>query len=195
MTSPSVLINGAYYTASSPTGFTRVPIKAFNDGVLLGYQLTTAQGRQVVPSTDGTAGTAYTSGDCVGGKLTVSSAFVFGQSSTQAGWLESVMVLDRDKQKQPLKLLIFKADPTVATLTDNAALVLSTDNLKLIGYVQIAALDYVDIGSADSIAQIWDIHLPLLSPGDTNLYFALMTTGTPTYTNGKGLYLTLGITQ
>jgi hypothetical protein len=176
------------------TGESNPPVRVFSDGALMIYPLTNAQGRQVVPSTDGTAGTPYTSGDNVGGKLTVSSAFVFGQSSTQAGWLESVMVLDRDKQKQPLKLLIFKSDPTVATLTDNAALVLSTDNLKLIGYVQIAALDYVDIGAADSVAQIWDIHLPLLST-DQNLYFALQTTGTPTYTNGKGLYLTLGITQ
>src|SRR5215208_356011 len=85
----------------------------------------------------------YSAGDSVGGKLTLSLALKAGHGAS----LESLVVLDRANQKAAFELLIFESDPTVATITNNAAFVFSTDDLKVIARIAVAAADYVTINS------------------------------------------------
>ena len=65
----------------------------------------------------------------VGKKITLTDAMrVTGGS----GVLQSITVIDVSATKPALELLIFNADPTAATLTDQAAVALSTDISKVI---------------------------------------------------------------
>lgn len=183
------MVNGAFATASAVNGFTRVPLKVTSDGTLNSYSLSTSQRR--TKAWNGT-GVAYTAGDVIGGKLSLSNVFNFGESTN---WLMDLMILDLDAQAAALRVLFFDRDPTAATLTDNAALALSTDAANITAYVDILASDYVTVETGKSLAQIWNINLPLATSDVTikTLYFAIIAVGTPNYTNGKGIQLTLGI--
>lgn len=132
---------------------------------------------------------AYTAGDAVGGKRTLSSAL----TSVGTGILESITILDRANQKAAMTLFIFDADPSAATITDNSAFVFSTDDLKVIAQINIAAADYVTTNSK-AIAQKTGLGMTLKSAG-TTLYAALVTTGTPTFAATSDVQLEFGILQ
>lgn len=135
---------------------------------------------------------AYTAGDAVGGKRTITGAL---RTSNGSGILESITILDRANQKAAMELFIFDSDPTAATITDNAAFVFSTDDLKVLAHVTIAATDYITINSK-AIATIKGLGIALRGANsNTSLYAALVTTGTPTYVATTDLQLIYGILQ
>jgi hypothetical protein len=119
---------------------------------------------------------AYTAGDNMGGKLTLA-----GVSRVGAGpvVLEEVKLTDFDNQKPVLEIVVFEADPAAATLTNNAAQVLTApDALKVAGRIAVAAGDWVTVGGV-GIATVRNIGM-LCNPALSNtLYAALMVTGTP----------------
>lgn len=132
---------------------------------------------------------AYTSGDAVGGKRTLANALL----AKGTGVLESVIVLDRANQKAPLDIYIFDADPTGATITDNSAFVFSTDDLKVIAHISVAAADYVTTNTK-AIATESNLGIALKA-GGTSLYAAVVTTGTPTYAATTDVQIVFGILQ
>lgn len=153
----------------------------------LGIGGVTAQATATITTT----APAYSAGDCVGGKLTLTGALrVAGLGAV----LQSLFLADPANQKAALELLIFNADPTASTLTDNAAAAIHANDIsKIIRRISIAASDYVTIDSKAFVD---------LSPGGrilraasgTTLYAALIAVGTPTY-GTSGLILRLGELQ
>jgi hypothetical protein len=133
---------------------------------------------------------AYSAGDAVGAKRTIANAV----RTPGTGVLESVTILDRANQKAAMTLFIFDADPTAATITDNAAFVFSTDDVKVIAQVNIAASDYVTTNSK-ALAQKTGLGVALKASSGTSLYAALVTTGTPTYAATTDVQLEYGILQ
>lgn len=134
---------------------------------------------------------AYTAGDCVGGKQTLTGA---ARTSGGRVILESINVLDLGNQKAALTILFFDSDPAAATITDNAAFVWSTDHSKLLGKVNIAAADYETIAS-EAVATVKAIGLLLEASGSANLFAVVVTTGTPTYTATTDIRITYGFLQ
>lgn len=143
---------------------------------------------------DHTAVTAagYSAGNAVGGKRTLTNAL---RSNNGTGVLESVSILDRANQKAAMTLFIFEADPSAATITDKSAFVFSTDDLKVIAQVSIATTDYVTTNS-EAIAQKTGLGIALKGAnGNTSLYAALVTSGTPTFAATTDVQLVYGILQ
>lgn len=146
---------------------------------------------EIVPTVTVSTSPAYSVGDCVGGKLTLSSIVRSGSK----GLLVSVLVSDTSNQKAGLELLIFNADPSGSTLTDNtAAVIAAADVSKVIRRISIAASDYVTIDSK-AFADIVVSGRELKPASGTDLYAALVTTGTPTYAATTALGLRLGVLQ
>lgn len=111
---------------------------------------------------------AYSIGDSIGGKLTLTSAVA---SSGGTGILQNITVVDASNIKPALEILIFNADPTAATLTDQAAIALSTDVSKVIDRITINTSDYVTVaGIAIAKVNIGDV---IQAVGSANLYAAI----------------------
>lgn len=134
---------------------------------------------------------AYTSGDAVGGKQTLTSAV---RVSGGKALLQTLTVIDRANQKQPLTILFFNSDPSAATITDNAAFVFSTDISKLIGKVNVLAADYETVDSI-AVATIANLGLLLKASGSANLFVAVVTTGTPDFASTSDLVFQYGFAQ
>jgi len=135
---------------------------------------------------------AYTAGDAVGGKETLTAAL---RTSNGTVILESLVLLDRANQKQPMEVIIFDADPSAATITDNTAFVYSTDDLKVVARISIAATDYVTLNSK-AIANLRGLGVAIKgNDSSTSLYAALVTTGTPTFAATTDIQLSFGFLQ
>jgi hypothetical protein len=135
---------------------------------------------------------AYTSGDAVGAKRTITGAL---RTSNGSGVLESIQILDRANQKAAFDIYIFDANPTNATITDNAAFVFSTDDLKVIAHISVAAADYVTTNSK-AVATKGGLGVALKgADSSTSLYAAIVTTSTPTYAATTDLQVIWGILQ
>jgi hypothetical protein len=137
------------------------------------------------------SGVAYTAGDAVGGKQTLTGA---ARDSGGPVVLQSLSVLDLGNQKAALTILFFNADPSAATITDNAAFVWSTDHAKLIGKLAIAAADYETIAS-EAVATRGGLGIVLQPSGSAVLYAAVVAVGTPTYTSVSDLVFRYGFLQ
>lgn len=122
------------------------------------------------------ASSAYSSGDAVGGKATLTSAL----GANNKGILRSIVVVDMAAQGAALTIQFFSADPSNTTFTDNGALdIHDTDAATAIGMVKIATTDYQAYAD-NTIACKSDLFLPLEGAAQT-IYAGIITTGTPTY--------------
>lgn len=138
-----------------------------------------------------TNASAYEAGDAVGGKITITDAM---RVSGGTGFLQSIQIIDKGNQKAALELLIFDSDPTAATITDDTAFAYSTDLSKQIARISIGAADYATIDGKASVS-MGGLSRTLKASGSANLYAALVTTGTPTYTSTSDIIVTFGIIQ
>lgn len=121
---------------------------------------------------------AYTAGDSIGGKITIANAV---RVSGGVSILASIEILDRANQKPTGTILIYDADPAAATLTDNAAVVNSTDDLKVVAAIPVASADYTTINSK-AYANLSGLSRVVQANGSTSLYASFTTTSTPTFT-------------
>lgn len=146
-----------------------------------------------------TTDTAYNDGDQIGTKFEIPGV---AMSKGSPVILESVSVIDKDKQASALVIFFFSQSPTVAS-SDNAALDITDAEMasKCIGHVAIAAADYKPINGS-SVATKANIQLQL-KPGDEksgtvegkSIYAILMSNGTPDYAAGEQLILNMGFKQ
>lgn len=119
----------------------------------------------------------YTAGDTVGTKQTLSNAVrVSGGSSI----LYQIVIADRANQKPTGSILIFNADPTAATTTDNAAFVFSTDDYKMVARIPVATADYVTINSK-AVADLSNLGRLCKATTGTSLYAVFVTDGAPDF--------------
>jgi hypothetical protein len=141
-----------------------------------------------------TSGTAYASGDLIGGKLTFTNAVL---SSLRHAELVGGVLYDSSKQNADIDLVIFSADPTATTFTNDSAFAVHANDLqKVVAVVKFrGTTDYIGF-SANSVAIVDTTAKRFRSTGTgspfDNLYGALVSRGTPTYTSTSAL--TVGIT-
>lgn len=134
---------------------------------------------------------AYSSGDDVGGKMTLANAV---RVSGGTGWLASLQISDISNNKFSGTLLVFNADLTT-TYTDNGAAGLSSaDIVKIVAQIPISSGDWTTINNR-AIAN------PLFNPkqvkaaSGTSLYAILVVTATPTFAAATDLQLIFGFAQ
>ena len=127
----------------------------------------------------GVDGNIYASGEGMGGKLTLSNAIRVAAGS---GLLQSITIHDLSNQKGALDVIIFNADPSGTTFTNNAALdVADADLIKIIGYVSIYASDYISFAD-NAVATKSGLAMPVDIAAGRDLYACVVSRGTPTYT-------------
>lgn len=125
------------------------------------------------------AGTAYAVGEAMGtaGALTVENPM----RNRRSAILYTAIVHDYAAQSAALDIILFKVTPTTSTITDHAAINITTaDNENIVGIIRVAVSDYLDL-TATSIAQA---STPtILAPGVEykDLYAIVRSNGTGTY--------------
>jgi hypothetical protein len=141
---------------------------------------------------------AFSAGDNVGGRNLIDGLGPFG-----TGVLKHVTITDFDNQKAALTIVFFDTLPA-GTFTNNAAFpsLVAADLARVIGKVEVAASDYTTINGravatvATSIV-LWGAQ-PTPAPDGASgsdkrsLYYAIQTSGTPTYTTTSSLGVQLG---
>lgn len=132
---------------------------------------------------------AYASGDLIGTKLT------FDVSKLTPGkdyLVQSVSIVDQNKQNAALDLYLFDRNPTGTTFTDQAAFDCGdADMEKVVGPISIttyASNNDNSNGSANNLA------LPLSIPTGA-LYGALVSRGTPTYAAATDIVVLLRLIE
>src|SRR5579872_882830 len=73
-----------------------------------------------------TAASAYASGNCVGGKITLAGAV---RGAGQGGLLQGAVLRDKAGNNVPYDLFLFDQDPTATTVTDKSAVAINTADL------------------------------------------------------------------
>jgi hypothetical protein len=133
--------------------------------------------------------TPYSIGDNVGAKFAIPGAV---RVAAGMGIMQSIIVIDKSKQAQPLSVFLFKSIPA-GTYADNAAENISAaDWLLFLGQMDIVAADYVTRANA-SVASIGGYNLDIKAAAGTTIYGLVVTTGTPTYGAIDALQLTFGV--
>lgn len=130
---------------------------------------------------------AYADGDVLAATQEIANAVRLpGGRAT----LQSVHVLDENDQGVGFDLIFMSADNALGT-ENSAPDISDTLARDILGFVRIAAGDYVDLGGS-RIATLTNIGLVLeAAAASTSLYVAAITRGAPTYT-AAGLKLKLG---
>ena len=119
---------------------------------------------------------AYTAGDAIGTKGTLTNACL---SRSNRGEVRGVTINDLASQSADIDLVLFNADPTATTFTDNAALDIADADLSKITAV-IPVTTHKTFAD-NSISQAKNIAYPFQCNSSGTLYYALVARGTPTY--------------
>lgn len=135
---------------------------------------------------------AYTSGDQIGGIMTIANAV---REDTNAllgvSQLVDVTILDADKQNAAMDIWLFNTSPTV-TSTDNAAFAMTAANqaAQCIGFVSVGAsysgAAAVSCASTTNLGKIVQIPSTLTTPS-SSLFAIAIVRATPTYTTTTSL--------
>lgn len=137
------------------------------------------------------SGVAYTAGDAIGGLQTIAGAAVPEISS---GVVHSIVITDLAKQSADIDVIIFSANPSATTFTDNAALdIADADLTKVICMIQVythSALNDNGVSSAHGTGCVFK-----LAQNATTLYAALVARSTPTLASTSDITVRYGILQ
>lgn len=128
-----------------------------------------------------TANSAYSSGQCLGGVMTFSTAS--NNHQVAAGRVGAAALVDGDSQGVEVELWLF-SQTIAGTATDHAAFNPSLADLEnLLGIVDFATADY-GLTSARSVCFEGNLWIPFNTDltGTGNIYGVLVVRGTPTYT-------------
>jgi len=128
---------------------------------------------------------AYAAGDSIGGEITLTDAM---RVSGGTGVLSGITLIDRANQKPALEIFLFDSNPAAATITDQAAFVFSTDDLKVIAKIVVAAADWTTINSK-ATAELANLNRVVKASGSANLYAAIVAGGAPDFVASTDLQL------
>lgn len=124
----------------------------------------------------------YSSGDLVGGLLTISSDPYGG------GLIQSVIITDLAKQNVDKDVVFFDTNPANTTFTENAALAIAdADLVDVLGIAPV--LDWFSFND-NSIGQALNLAIPFVN---TPLYAAIIERGTSNYASTSDLTIRIGI--
>lgn len=150
--------------AATPAGENHV-------GEVGGNQLTISVAQTV------TASSAYTSGNAIGGLVTLASA---SRVSGGSGLIQSVVLNLKSAQTTSTDVVFFSANPTGSTCTDKTAFsVAAADFDKVLGVVHVT--DWTSLGTP-SVGQGQNLAMPFALSSGTTIYACVVTRGTPTFT-------------
>jgi hypothetical protein len=132
---------------------------------------------------------AYAANDNMGGKLSFASVT---RIAAGAGFIASVVLVDQDNEKGACDLVLFGADPSGTTFTNNAAMdIADADMAKIVGVVNFVAADYVSF--ADNAIAFKQTAISFTLAAGTTLYGALVSRDSKTYTAANDIVITLSV--
>ena len=130
----------------------------------------------------------YASGDVLADTQELTNAFDWKGGS---GVIHSILVQDDDDQAGALDIIILDTNTSIGT--ENSAVTMA-DNDDILGSVEVAATDYVDMAN-NQHACMTNLGIVVEAvDGVTSLYVAAVSRGTGTYT-ASGITLRFGILQ
>lgn len=136
-----------------------------------------------------TAG-AYAENDVIGVKMTLAG---MARIAAGSGIVQSIAVHCKTAQTGAMDLLLFMADPSASTFTDNGALAVNAADFdKLIGVVSFGEDDWTSLGTP-SIAQKQGLSMPFKLPAGTSLYAVLVARSTPTLGSTSDITLAVNV--
>lgn len=126
----------------------------------------------------------YAAGDAIDVLQTISDA---GNQADQSGIIEQVILVDGAAQDAAIDLIFYEA--VVTDGTDNAVYAPSLAELKQsLGTVSILAADYDDYGANGDVATVTP-NFFFQMENTRNLFFQMVSRGTPTYSAGTDVQL------
>lgn len=142
-----------------------------------------------------TAGSAYASGNAVGGLMTLAGAAralgTYAGAPATSGLLQSVFVNSKSLQTTQMDLVLFNANPTTTTCTDKTAIAVSAADFdKVRGVVHIT--DWTSLGTP-SIGQALNLAMPYALINITTMFACLVTRATPTFTAATDISVGFGL--
>ena len=133
------------------------------------------------------ASPAYSSGDVIGAKLTFAAAVLAAGGS---GLVQSVTIDCKSAQTGAMDLILFNADPSASTFTDNAALAVNAADFdKVVAVVHIS--DWTNLGTP-SFAQGQNLAMPFTLVGPS-LFGVLVARSTPTLGSTSDLTISANV--
>lgn len=120
---------------------------------------------------------AYGDGDLLADRLEIATV---GKEAGNIVTLDSLVILDKADQKQPLTVVFLNVNTSLGT--ENAAPSITDANAEsIVGHVKVAATDYQDVGGA-AVACVRNIGLKMqCASAAASLYVGLISGGTGTY--------------
>lgn len=148
---------------------------------------------KVVTVTPTISTSAYTSGDQIGGIMTITDV-IRQDSNGRFGTSElvEVTILDGSKQDVAIDVWLFNKSPTV-TSVDNGAFAMTYANMQdqSLGVVQLGASGTYSDASATSICSTANLNIPVqvafTASSPTNIYAIAVVRGAPTYASTTSL--------
>ena len=141
----------------------------------------------------------YTSGDLMGGKITITQAGTANDGRPHrltdfSGIIQSVIIMDLDARNLDIDVVFFDTDPTNTTFTDNAAFDINdTDLLTVIGVVNVTTwAAFNDNGVGKSVNEGLAFHTGL---NGSAIYAALVARGAHNLSTTNALTLRVGILE
>lgn len=137
-----------------------------------------------------TAG-AYTTGQVVGGKISLSNAARYNAGS---GIIQNVIVTVKTALTAPFDVLFFDTDPSNSTFTDNNALAVNVADLPFLCGVAHCS-DLVSLGTPQAL-QASNCAIPFkLSASATTLYAIIVMRGGESLASTSAIQLTVDLIQ
>lgn len=127
-----------------------------------------------------TSGSAYASGNAIGGIMTFAGIVNRGYSAVY-----SVTIVDKAGQSAAVDLILFSQSFT-PTADKSAIAISAADALNVLANIKVLAADYSAIGTP-SVATKSQLFFGAVGTLDNNLYGQLISRGTPTYTSTSDL--------
>lgn len=132
----------------------------------------------------------YSSDDVVGGLQTIANA---ARPGLQTGVLLYFSMSCKADITQAWRVILFKANPSATTFTENSALSLnSADYDKVLGHFDITSFDDADLGTLHIMTKS-NLNIPFQLSGTTSLYAVLLARGTLNLGSTSDLTLNYGI--
>lgn len=131
--------------------------------------------------------TPYADGDALG------AVFAVSEAARAGGLIDTITVVDLAGQKKTVDLIVFNAEPGTPA-ADNTAFALHEDDAgKVLGTIQVADTDYIDIGS-DALATVSMTTIQFGATADGALYGQLVIRAAGTYA-ASALRIRIGVTR
>lgn len=131
--------------------------------------------------------TAYANGDNVAGLQAVTG---FVNLPWKSGILQTITVVDKDKEKPKVDLVFFKSNPFNSTFTDNAAQAIADADLdKILFSITVNTADYIEF-SDNAVATVGGLSR-VMELEDTTLYLCIVIRQGKTFTSTSDISVTL----